>query len=299
MIAVASKHEAGRKEQVQNLNQSHQKKLKVMKEQEFAVDEQEKEELRACLDIVPRDDIAINVESLSTKYLIDDWKTHILTENMMYYQIIRVDGSSKNYKIFSEMLYDFDRQYVVDLYRLVKERFETASLEGYDRLLWGDLIIKTYPSYTEEMLSRMLSRRLEVDHKCEMAYELLRTTDLGQTEWTKSTLEHISQSNYDVFILPGDLSYADTIQPSWDSFGCLVEPLASRRPWMVTPGDHDVEKIPATDTNPFTAYNARWHMPYENSSSFSNLYYSFEVSKVHVTMLSSYTLVRDLTNTIG
>ncbi|PWA87918.1 purple acid phosphatases superfamily protein [Artemisia annua] len=111
--------------------------------------------------------------------------------------------------------------------------------------------------------------------------------DLGQTHWTISNLQHISQSNYDVFILPGDLSYADTIQPLWDSFGRLVEPLASRRAWMVIPGDRDVEKIP--DTVPFTAYNARWHMPYENSSSSSNLYYSFEVSKVHVIMLSSYT----------
>ncbi|PWA52292.1 purple acid phosphatases superfamily protein [Artemisia annua] len=110
---------------------------------------------------------------------------------------------------------------------------------------------------------------------------------LGQTDWTKSNLEHISQSHSDVFILPGDLSYADTIQPLWDSFGRLVEPLASRRPWMVIPGDRDVEKTP--DTAPFTAYNARWHMPYENSSSSSNLYYSFEVSKVHVIMLSSYT----------
>ncbi|GKC63309.1 hypothetical protein Tco_1095907 [Tanacetum coccineum] len=35
-------------------------------------DDAEKEELRACLDIVPGDDIAINVESLATKYLIVD-----------------------------------------------------------------------------------------------------------------------------------------------------------------------------------------------------------------------------------
>ncbi|GKC09649.1 hypothetical protein Tco_1001259, partial [Tanacetum coccineum] len=62
-------------------------------------DNAEKEELRACLDIVQEDDIAIDVESLATKYLIVDWKTHILTENMIYYQIIKADGSSKNYKI--------------------------------------------------------------------------------------------------------------------------------------------------------------------------------------------------------
>ncbi|GJX17794.1 putative ribonuclease H-like domain-containing protein [Tanacetum coccineum] len=105
-----------------------------------AMDDAEKEELRTCLDIVLGDDIAINVESLTTKYPIVYWKTHILTENMMYYQIIRADGSSKNYKIFSKMLDDFDRQNVVDLYSLVKERYEIISPEGYDILLWGDLI---------------------------------------------------------------------------------------------------------------------------------------------------------------
>ncbi|GKB67308.1 hypothetical protein Tco_0928720 [Tanacetum coccineum] len=98
-------------------------------------DDAEKKELRDSMDVVPRDDIAIDIESLATKYLIVDWKTHVLTENMMYYQIIRGDGSSKNYKIFSEMLDDFDRQDVLDLHRLVQERYDTTSPEGYDLLL--------------------------------------------------------------------------------------------------------------------------------------------------------------------
>ncbi|GJT67795.1 hypothetical protein Tco_1019275 [Tanacetum coccineum] len=114
-------------------------------------------------------------------------------------------------------------QDVLDLYRPVKERFETASPEGYDILLWGDLITvfepskddeiwkaqqdytlinyrlfdscgvhvllmdtgisihmlieNTYP-LTQEMLSRMLSRRLEVDHEFKMAYELLSLLEL-------------------------------------------------------------------------------------------------------------------------
>lgn len=112
--------------------------------------------------------------------------------------------------------------------------------------------------------------------------------DLGQTEWTNSTLQHISQSNYDVLLLPGDLSYADFNQPLWDSFGRLVEPLASRRPWMVTQGNHEVEKIPIVHSEAFTSYNARWHMPFEESGSDSNLYYSFDVAGVHVIMLGSY-----------
>ncbi|GJX39188.1 hypothetical protein Tco_0252491 [Tanacetum coccineum] len=139
-------------------------------------DDAEKKELRDSMDVVPRDDIAIDVESLATKYPIVDWKTHVLTENMMYYQIIRVDGSSKNYKIFSEMLDGFDRQDVLDLHRLWD--FD-LTLCGIHMLLMHTgiaihmMIEKKYP-LTQEMLSRMLSRRLEVDQESEMAYELLR-----------------------------------------------------------------------------------------------------------------------------
>ncbi|GKC44913.1 hypothetical protein Tco_1062635, partial [Tanacetum coccineum] len=110
-----------------------------------------KEELRDSIDVVPRDDVAIDVESLATKYPIVDWKTHILNENMMYYQIIRADGNSKNYKIFSEMLDDFDRKDVIDLHRLVNERFDTTSPEGYDLLLWEDLKTLFEPNKEDEI----------------------------------------------------------------------------------------------------------------------------------------------------
>ncbi|GJY44778.1 hypothetical protein Tco_0432991 [Tanacetum coccineum] len=103
------------------------------------------------MDVVLRDDIAIDVESIATKYPIVDWKTHVLTENMMYYQIIRAYRSSKNYKIFSEMLNDFDRQDVLDLHRLVQERYDTTSPEGYDLLLWGNLKILFKPNEEDEI----------------------------------------------------------------------------------------------------------------------------------------------------
>ncbi|GJY37915.1 hypothetical protein Tco_0424279 [Tanacetum coccineum] len=156
-------------------------------------DEAEREELRACLDIVPGDDIAMDFESLATKYPIINWKTHILTENILYYQIIRADGSSKNYKIFSRMLDDFDRQDMIDLYRLPSKEDEIwKNQQDYNLISWrlfdscGVYVLlmdigiaihmmleNTYP-LTQEMLSRMLNRRLEVDHKSEMAFELLR-----------------------------------------------------------------------------------------------------------------------------
>ncbi|KAH0453779.1 hypothetical protein IEQ34_018103 [Dendrobium chrysotoxum] len=114
--------------------------------------------------------------------------------------------------------------------------------------------------------------------------------DLGQTGWTNSTLTHISNTRYDVLLLPGDLSYADFYQPRWDSFARLIEPLASSHPWMVTQGNHDIESIPFLQPKPFKSYNARWHMPFEQSASPSNLFYSFDAAggQVHVLMLGSY-----------
>nr|GEV26188.1 putative ribonuclease H-like domain-containing protein [Tanacetum cinerariifolium] len=106
-----------------------------VKKQKLEEDDAEKEKLRACLDIVLVNDIAIDVESLATKYPIVDWKTHTLTENMI--------------------------QDIMDLYRLVKERYETAIPEGYDLLLWGDLITLFEPSE-------------EVIWKAQQEYNLIR-----------------------------------------------------------------------------------------------------------------------------
>ncbi|GJR40148.1 hypothetical protein Tco_1215832 [Tanacetum coccineum] len=188
------------------------------KRQKLEVDT-EKEELKTFLDIVPREEAPIDIESLSTKFPIVDWKTIVLTETFMYYQVFRGDGSSKNYKILSEMLEDFDRMDVEELFRLVKERYSTTAPEGFDLMLWGDLHTlfepdkddeiwrdqheynllswrlcdfcgihillmdnglaihmlteKKYP-LSQEMLTKMLSKKLEVDHESSQAFELLR-----------------------------------------------------------------------------------------------------------------------------
>ncbi|GJR40717.1 hypothetical protein Tco_1216401 [Tanacetum coccineum] len=119
-----------------------------------------------------------------------------------------------------ESLDDFDRQDVLELYRLVKERFQIASPEGYDLLLWGYLktliepneedeiwrkqqdrnlinwklhnfcrvhvllidtgfvihmmVEKKYP-LSQDILSKMFSRKLELDHQSDMGYELIST----------------------------------------------------------------------------------------------------------------------------
>ncbi|GJW62415.1 hypothetical protein Tco_0111750, partial [Tanacetum coccineum] len=86
-------------------------------------------ELKRFLDIVPREEVPIEVESISTKFPIMDWKTYVLTETFMYYQVFRGDGSSKNYKILSEMLKSLIRLDVEELYRLVKNRYSASRPE--------------------------------------------------------------------------------------------------------------------------------------------------------------------------
>ncbi|GJY57099.1 putative ribonuclease H-like domain-containing protein [Tanacetum coccineum] len=65
--------------------------------------------------------------------------------------LMGADKSSKNYKIFSKMLDDFDRQDVLDLHRLVEERYATSRPEGYDLMLWGDLKILFQPDEEDEV----------------------------------------------------------------------------------------------------------------------------------------------------
>ncbi|GJZ03386.1 hypothetical protein Tco_0536661 [Tanacetum coccineum] len=49
----------------------------------------EKDELKGFLDIVPREEAPIEVESISTKFPIMDWKTCVLTDTFMYYQVFQ------------------------------------------------------------------------------------------------------------------------------------------------------------------------------------------------------------------
>ena len=65
--------------------------------------------------------------------------------------------------------------------------------------------------------------------------------DPGQTANSNATFYHLAANPAigSVFIT-GDLSYADGDMPRWDSFGRLVDPLASSVPTMVASGNHEI-----------------------------------------------------------
>ena len=77
--------------------------------------------------------------------------------------------------------------------------------------------------------------------------------DIGQTINSVSTINHlINEPNIDMILHAGDLSYADCEQTLWDSYGEMIEPLSSFVPWMVSPGNHEIEfNTFDTNTNPY------------------------------------------------
>ncbi|GJY69660.1 hypothetical protein Tco_0472642 [Tanacetum coccineum] len=52
--------------------------------------------------LLPRKSTRKDVESLSTKYPIVDWKTYTLSENFMYYKIIKGESTQRTTEIRSE-----------------------------------------------------------------------------------------------------------------------------------------------------------------------------------------------------
>ncbi|GJW22287.1 hypothetical protein Tco_0032909 [Tanacetum coccineum] len=103
-----TEHGSGKQKSPQKSPEKSPEKMKSAEKMEEDDRDAEKEDQTGLLDIIPREEVPIEVESISTKFPIVDWKTCVLTETFMYYQVFRGDGSSKNYKILSEMLKDFD-----------------------------------------------------------------------------------------------------------------------------------------------------------------------------------------------
>ncbi|GKB13760.1 hypothetical protein Tco_0847683 [Tanacetum coccineum] len=116
------------------LEQESIKKQKVDGDKEIA-------ELQRLIEIVlNKEEVAIDAILLATKPpSIVDYKIH-KEGKKTYYQIIRADGSSKMYLVFSHMLKSFDREDLETLWNLVKAKHgSTRPEEGYERVLRGDL----------------------------------------------------------------------------------------------------------------------------------------------------------------
>nr|GEV32896.1 hypothetical protein [Tanacetum cinerariifolium] len=151
--------------------QKSPKKLKV-NDQEY---EDSDNKLRKCLKMVPDDDKTIDYETLDVKSLIVDCESQVLKTNeagdVHVYKLTRLDGSYRHFSTFSRMLEVLNRKDVLDLHKIIIERF-----------LANDPEEKRYP-LTKEILEKMLSSRLEAETESTLALDLIngkRKTRKGQ-----------------------------------------------------------------------------------------------------------------------
>ncbi|KAK9857590.1 hypothetical protein WJX84_010024 [Apatococcus fuscideae] len=148
-------------------------------------------------------------------------------------------------------------------------------------------------------------------------FRLVLFADLGQSENSSSTLEHMQESlatdpvngaaAHLLYI--ADYSYADTYQsngtdtalipssvrhqnfqayqPRDDSFGRFVEPLTQQYPFMGCQGNHEIHLQGDNVTN-FQSWLHRWVFPWRESASPSPFFYSYDYGAAHIISLSNY-----------
>ncbi|GJU71153.1 hypothetical protein Tco_1262558 [Tanacetum coccineum] len=101
-------------------------------------DELSKEDLQQMMMIVPVE--VMNVETLQTKYPIINWEVYTNERSRKYWKIIRVGNHIEVYQYFVDMLKVIDRDDMVKLWSLVKERFSSAEpSEDMERSLCVEL----------------------------------------------------------------------------------------------------------------------------------------------------------------
>nr|GEY28801.1 hypothetical protein [Tanacetum cinerariifolium] len=97
-------------------------------------DDKEKEELKQLMETISR-----------AKTIHKEGKKN-------YYQIVRADGKSQMYMIFSQMLKSFNRENLEDLLKFIRARYgSTRPVENMDCLLWSDMKIMVEPHVQDKV----------------------------------------------------------------------------------------------------------------------------------------------------
>ncbi|GJS14863.1 hypothetical protein Tco_0409335 [Tanacetum coccineum] len=92
--------------------------------------------------------------------------------------VIRSNRQRRYFSTLMAVLSILDRDDICDIYQLVMNRYQDETPEGFDKILWGDLIImfnqkNKYP-LKKEVLSKLLELKLETEEDGTMALELIR-----------------------------------------------------------------------------------------------------------------------------
>ncbi|GKD02168.1 hypothetical protein Tco_1177142 [Tanacetum coccineum] len=160
------KEESKEEESTRKRKLGTRKKMKSRKRrfrQNTSEDDSEKEndELRLCLTIAPDEDKEVDYEILDKKYPIIEWKTEYLgtkpqfdkakhLEEINLNVVIRSNGQKRYFSTLIRVLSIFDRDDLNVVYQLVMDRYQDEIPKGFDRVLWGDLMIMFNPDDEDE-----------------------------------------------------------------------------------------------------------------------------------------------------
>ncbi|GJU89940.1 putative ribonuclease H-like domain-containing protein, partial [Tanacetum coccineum] len=123
--------------------------------------EKENDELRLHLTIAPDEEKEVDYEILDRKYPIKEWRTECLgtkpqddkaehLEEINQNVVIRSNGQKRYFSTLMRVLSIFDREDLNAVYQLVMDRFQDEIPEGFDRVLWGDLMVMFNPDDENE-----------------------------------------------------------------------------------------------------------------------------------------------------
>ncbi|GKC22139.1 hypothetical protein Tco_1024289 [Tanacetum coccineum] len=138
MIKEESKEEESKKKR----KLGTRKKMKSRKRryiQNTSKDDSDKEndELRLHLTITPDEEEEVDYEILDRKYPIKEWK-------------IESNGQKRYFSTLMTVLSIFDREDLNAVYQLVMEKYQDEMPEGFDKVLWGDLMVLFNPDDKDE-----------------------------------------------------------------------------------------------------------------------------------------------------
>ncbi|GJY03394.1 hypothetical protein Tco_0369334 [Tanacetum coccineum] len=133
-------------------------------------DDPEKLTLKEYVEVIFDSEEVISIIPLAVKSPIVSWKSYC-KGYVGYYKIHKADGSYKTYIFFSEMLNDFDREYLIVLYRLLNEKYASTRPGFDDLMLWGYLKIMFEPDSNDEVWKNHQHQEL-IEWKLYDSYEV-------------------------------------------------------------------------------------------------------------------------------
>ncbi|GJY16742.1 hypothetical protein Tco_0387164 [Tanacetum coccineum] len=128
------------------------RKLKAKRRKHASGLTREDDDLKICLHIAPDEDKVIDVEILDHQYPIVEWQSFFLTTKPQYDQskpdediylnkVTRSNGHQRFFRTLMGVLSILDREDLKVIYELVMEEYKDRLPEGFDKMLWGDLMI--------------------------------------------------------------------------------------------------------------------------------------------------------------